>query len=367
MSIISFDQLSDVLKSTKWGEDTVKCEKRFPLSNSSLYELSENLGMLQDNFDHVLKLSSCSNLSPLFQYLSSGSVCTESVSGLSIIFSLTFAISVLGLVMLTTRAALFNPVIRARRIKRREKEFNEYTCYMAKYYDTDTWKMDPPKPSENTIECLSTMESDDTSSRSIPTDSDGTNVETISSILRHSEEIVNVSQQSDSRFFRKSQFHHGEIEVVYYSSDSDSDDENAESASVARSLNSSMSTLSGLLWSSGKATSRFRKSKLETDPQGCPTVKASDGTGTTMSSIRLFFGTVAPFPSPKMAQPEVEELAPHHDLTSDPLNLGNMEVSIDDLLNDSCDHSFVEHPTPPDAPQKKVSAVARTAGARTID
>ncbi|GAX19261.1 hypothetical protein FisN_4Lu517 [Fistulifera solaris] len=379
MSTIRFDQLSDALKSTTWEEVPDGCEVRFPFSNSSFHEIADNLGMLQDNFNQVLELTSCSNMRPIFHYLSSGSICTESVSGLSVLFALTSAISVLGLVLLTTRAAIFNPIIKARRIKRREKEFNEYKCYMARYYDTDTWKMDPPKPFENDIICLSTMESDDTSPRSFLTDSDGTTVETKSSIVQHSEETLNLSLQSDGKFFRKSQFYHGEIEVIYYSSDSDSDDENGESVSISRSLNSSMSTLSGLLWSSGRATAQYNKSKSETDPQACPTVKASDVTGTTRSNnMRLFFGTGPPLQSPKMAKPEVQEPSlhisvpldhdvPHHDITSNPLSLGNMEVSIDDLFDDSCDHPFAEAPSTPDAPQKKVSAVARTAGARTIE
>ncbi len=379
MSTIRFDQLLNALKSTKWEEVPDGCEKQFPFSNTSFYEISNNLGMLQDNFNQVLELSSCSNMRPLFQYLSSGSICTESVKGLSVLFSLTFAISVLGLVLLTTRAALFNPVIRARRIKRREKEFNEYKCYMARYYDTDTWKMDPPKHSESNIQCLSTMESDDTSSRSILTGSDGTTVETKSSIVRHNEEIMNVSLQSDGRFFRNNQFYHGEIEIIYYSSDSDSDDENGDSLSFSRSLNSSMSTLSGLFLNSRRATSHPQKSRSEADPQACATVKASDGTGTTRSNnTRLFFGTRASLPSPKMVKPEVQEpsrhtrvpldhVAPHHDIANNPLSLGDMEVSIDKLYDDSGDQPFAEAPAPPDAPQKKVSAVARTSGARTID
>ena len=50
--------------------------------------------------------------------------------------------SILGLVVLSTRAAFFNPVIRGRRGKRREKEFADYKQYMSKFYDTSSWDLD---------------------------------------------------------------------------------------------------------------------------------------------------------------------------------------------------------------------------------
>ena len=376
-----------------------ECGDVFPYSNASLNEISENLWILQENFDQAVKLSSCSNLSPLFQYFSTGSVCTDSIDGLNVLFSLMFAISVLSLIMLTTRAALFNPVIRARRIKRREKEFNEYKSYMTKYYDTDCWEMDPPKSSENNIERFPTMASDDTSSQSILTAADGITIDTRCSSVRERDEVMNVSQQSDSLedrsalsssssffAFRKSPFYHKEVEVVYYSSDSESDDEYDGSASVAMSLNSGMSTLSALIWKgSGRTPVSSRKPTPEADEQASNIGESTDGS--TRSNVALFLKNSAqaiktPFKIRKMTSPEgqesaegadiaVEQAAQHHEKSSDPLNLGHLEACLDDSSNTSSVELFVEPPArvidPPAAPHKKVSAVARTTGARTID
>ena len=49
--------------------------------------------------------------------------------------------TIISLIVLSTRAAFFNPVIRGRRGKRREKEFEDYKLYMSKFYDTSNWEM----------------------------------------------------------------------------------------------------------------------------------------------------------------------------------------------------------------------------------
>jgi hypothetical protein len=81
----------------------------------------------------------------LFQHQPSlffGSTCTESVEGLASLYISLLCISTLGLIILSTRAALFNPVIRGRRSKRREKEFADYKVFMSKFYDTRNWELD---------------------------------------------------------------------------------------------------------------------------------------------------------------------------------------------------------------------------------
>jgi len=47
----------------------------------------------------------------------------------------------LGLVVMSCRAAFYNPVIRGRRTKRRDKEFVDYKHYMSKFYDTTNWEL----------------------------------------------------------------------------------------------------------------------------------------------------------------------------------------------------------------------------------
>jgi len=49
--------------------------------------------------------------------------------------------TIISLIVLSTRAAFFNPVIRGRRGKRREKEFDDYKLYMSKFYDTSDWEL----------------------------------------------------------------------------------------------------------------------------------------------------------------------------------------------------------------------------------
>lgn len=51
------------------------------------------------------------------------------------------SMTTLGLIVVSLRAAFYNPVIRGRRGKRREKEFEDYKQYMSKYYDTTDWEL----------------------------------------------------------------------------------------------------------------------------------------------------------------------------------------------------------------------------------
>lgn len=392
-SLISFEQLSEALNSINSTESLNGCEKSFPFSNSSLEGILENLEFLDENLDQALELSSCSNLSPLFRFFSSGSICTESISGLNILFSLMLAVSIMTLIMLTTRAALFNPVIRAKRIKRREKEFDEYRNYMKKYYDTDSWKMDPPKSFDSTIECFSTMDSDDNSLRSVVTSSNGAASDANCSGVQQSDEAVNVTQlsqcpndrlilSSSTSFFafRKHQLYHKDVEVIYYSSDSDSEDDE----SVSISLNSSISTLSALIWKgSGRTPVSHRKGTLDIDEPARTDAEPRSMGNIPTSTIRQFMTNTSqaiqiPFNHRIVTRVDeqepnehknnqIDDSIPQHERSTDPTHLGNPETCLDDSTDTAINNTFVDPPTPPDAPQKKFNAVARTSGARTID
>lgn len=390
-SAASLESLVDTLNSMNQTNFQGECGGNFTFSNTTAVRISENIGLLKTNFDVALDLSSCPNLSPLFQFFSTGSICSDSINGLTILFSLTFAISVLSMIMLTTRAALFSPVIRAKRIKHREKEFEEYKSYMAMFYETDSWDMDPPKSFDDIVKVSSTVESDDDSLQSILTSSDDISIDTNQATMRESyyiekkdEQIAvakgsghrddrSVTSPSSSSFFafRRKQFQEREVEVVYYSSDSDSDDD--ESFSVAMSLNSSISSLAAQIWKgSGVARSRSRKCRLETE--GHTDEDSESGNISVSSNIRLFFKKTD---RTRLERQEPNDCtashssscAPRRERSNDPLNLGDFETNLDDDSSESARvELFHESPLsrnyPPNAPQKKVSAVARTTGAR---
>ena len=89
----------------------------------------------------AMELVDCSNISPVFRRLLYGSPCNQSVVGLTWLWTTLLSMTIMGLVVLTLRASFYNPVIRGRRGKRREKEFEDYKLYMSKYYDTSNWEL----------------------------------------------------------------------------------------------------------------------------------------------------------------------------------------------------------------------------------
>lgn len=111
-------------------------------ANATLNSLDQIFSDVQGSLTAAIELTGCSSISPVLRRLLFGSACTQSVEGLAWIYSSLLVISVLGFVILSTRAALFNPVIRGRRNKRREKEFDDYREFMSRFYDTSRWELD---------------------------------------------------------------------------------------------------------------------------------------------------------------------------------------------------------------------------------
>lgn len=136
--------------------------------------LPQLLGILdeiQQKIRAAAELTSCQRIAPIFRRIFYSTTCSGAVVGLSWIFGGLVSMTVMGFVMLSTRASLFNAVIRAPRRKRRRErdlEFDEYKRYMSTFYeDTDEWEMDMLKkkaiqPSE--IPHTETFETEDTSS-----------------------------------------------------------------------------------------------------------------------------------------------------------------------------------------------------------
>jgi hypothetical protein len=120
------------------------CDSNDNLSsaNGTLSAIGLDLSNIEGSLTSFLDLMDCSRISPIFRQLLYGSTCTDSIGGLAWLYSMLILITILGFVILSTRAALYNPVIRGRRNKRREKEFQNYKEYMAEFYDTSKWEID---------------------------------------------------------------------------------------------------------------------------------------------------------------------------------------------------------------------------------
>lgn len=138
-----------------------KCgfNNNIPTANLTLYSLQQHLLNLEGTVTSVIDVTSCSSISPIFRRLLFGSTCTESVGGLAWLYSSLFFITIFGFIVLSTRAAFFNPVIRGRRNKRREKEFLDYKEFMSKYYDTSDWDLEFIPEVPNTLNSSNTEDS----------------------------------------------------------------------------------------------------------------------------------------------------------------------------------------------------------------
>jgi hypothetical protein len=138
-----------------------KCgfNNNIPTANLTLYSLQQHLQNLEGTVTSVIDVTSCSSISPIFRRLLFGSSCTESVGGLAWMYSSLLFITVFGFIVLSTRAAFFNPVIRGRRNKRREKEFLDYKEFMSKYYDTSDWDLEFIPEVPNTLNSCNTEDS----------------------------------------------------------------------------------------------------------------------------------------------------------------------------------------------------------------
>jgi hypothetical protein len=110
--------------------------------------VKDTLQSIQTHLESALDLSSCYKVSPFLRQIVNGPICQETVSSLTWLFSCSFAISIAGFIMLSTRAALYNATLRPERRKmskrRLKKEFKEYKEFMEQFYDNvHEWKLHP--------------------------------------------------------------------------------------------------------------------------------------------------------------------------------------------------------------------------------
>ena len=116
---------------------------------SILQELSEHVGTVAGNVNAAVDLTGCHRITPLLRRLTHGTLCNESMNGLTWVWSCSLVISIFAFTLLTTRAALYNSVKTRRKSKRKQKakddnEFEDYKEFMVEYFpDANEWTKQP--------------------------------------------------------------------------------------------------------------------------------------------------------------------------------------------------------------------------------
>ena len=141
-------------------------------ANETLHEVQEILHDLKGNIGAVVKLSECTNVGPVLRRLLYGTPCDEFMQSLIFLGGSLMAATVFVLIVVTTRAVVFNPIIAGRRCKRREKEFEDYKRYMSQFYDTKEWTLDCVPPDKDDIPSIRRTETRSTASPTASDDSD---------------------------------------------------------------------------------------------------------------------------------------------------------------------------------------------------
>jgi len=127
-----------------FGVDSVskECGTNVKPVVTAVQYLLENLDIIQGNVASALTLSDCSTIAPILRRILIGDSCANATTGLTWMFSSLLAVSLLGMTLLSLRAALYNATIQAPTKERTDKwEWQEYKEYMASFYnDALQWK-----------------------------------------------------------------------------------------------------------------------------------------------------------------------------------------------------------------------------------
>lgn len=111
----------------------------------TLYQLESLVQSTLGHMESISNMTECSNIARILDPLLEGATCTTAVQGSTWLFCSMLAISILALIMLSTRAALFNVIILPQHKNRREKEFEEYKNFMSGFYDVSRWQLSSVK------------------------------------------------------------------------------------------------------------------------------------------------------------------------------------------------------------------------------
>jgi hypothetical protein len=93
-------------------------------------------------------------------------------------FGTTFGITILGLIMVTLRASLYNATIRSAKRRRKdetEREWDEYKEFMAQFYDNaHTWKLQCEKKGDDQVTSVPSFDTGITKASTMDEDDDDT-------------------------------------------------------------------------------------------------------------------------------------------------------------------------------------------------
>jgi hypothetical protein len=254
-----------------------ECGKDMSAVNGALEELLLLLSKLSEKLGSALSLTECSNVVSILRRLAFGSPCTSSVNGMAWVFGSMLTLSIVGLTLLSLRAALYNAVITTRKSKRREREFQEYKEYMAQFYeDAMEWEIDQPKvcPGDENSKCfpeISRVPTFDTQGSS-PTNSQ---VEEVGDFI---EPVETISPSPISSPPPPEDHENAENESVSSSSSSSSDEEENQ-LDVSTSSSASLSTLVGRFFAVRKITSTADHPKNLLGRMECDSDSEPDDTG----------------------------------------------------------------------------------------
>ncbi|CAB9498385.1 expressed unknown protein [Seminavis robusta] len=172
------------------GEPIIIIHEHCSDDASALVSQFSNITSILDDVQRqvraVIELTGCHQINPVLRRIIHGATCSDTIDSLAWLFGGLCFIFIIGLMMLSVRAALFNSVIRAPRRKRqreREKEWEEYKQYMDHYYDgVGEWAIDgPPQPPPQqrqrhpdfTLAQIPTFDTEETSKTSLEVGGDG--------------------------------------------------------------------------------------------------------------------------------------------------------------------------------------------------
>jgi hypothetical protein len=139
-------ELSQTLKGFNLDDLSSECGADFSTVQTSFEAVEPILEDVATALQRVLELTACDKVSPILDDLAYGPTCHQTVNSLTWMFYTALVMTLLMMIMLTTRAALFNAIVPLLNTKRREKEYRQYKRFMEDSgYDTSDWLMDPEK------------------------------------------------------------------------------------------------------------------------------------------------------------------------------------------------------------------------------
>ena len=139
-------EMSRSFQTADFEQLSLQCGDNFEKVNTTFYNMSPVLSDVTATIERLNGLAKCEQISPVLDNLLHGAICNETVNALTWMYYVILVMSLLMVMMLTLRAALFNVLIPGPKKKRREKEFRQYKRFMQDAgFDTSNWQMDPPK------------------------------------------------------------------------------------------------------------------------------------------------------------------------------------------------------------------------------